>query len=65
MSDYVKSVSRIMTRQGGTIESVPNSGHKDATDRGYGPWAVVTQKKNGTRNQKSGGASVAQDYVQS
>ena len=42
----------------GTTESVPSSGHEDATDRGYEPWVVVNQKKNGTRNQKSGGASV-------
>jgi len=42
LSDHVKSVSRITTRQGGTTESVPSSGHGDATDRGYGPWVVVT-----------------------
>ena len=29
-------------KAGGTTESVPSNGHEDATDRGYGPWVVVT-----------------------
>lgn len=47
-----------------TTESVPDSEHKVATGRGYGPWVVVNQKKNGTRNQKSGGPSATQDAGQ-
>ena len=48
----------------GTTASVPGSGHEDAMDRGYGPWVVVTRKKNGTRNLRSGGPVVAQENGQ-
>ena len=43
----------------GTTKSVPGNRHEDAMDRGYGPWVVVTKKKNVTRNLKSGGPFVA------
>ena len=48
----------------GTTASAPGSGHEDAMDRGYGPWVVVTRKKNGTRNLRSGGPFAAQENGQ-
>ena len=48
----------------GTTASAPGSGHEEAVDRGYGPWVVVTRKKNGTRNLRSGGPFAAQENGQ-
>ena len=44
----------------GPIESMLANEQKDSTDGRYGPWVVVTRKKNGTKSQRSGGVTMVQ-----
>ena len=44
----------------GPIESVLANEQKDGTDGRYGPWVVVTHKKNGKKSQSSGGVAMVQ-----
>ena len=41
-------------------ESVSGSVKEEATDGTYGPWVVVTRRRNGTKNFMNGGASMDQ-----
>ena len=44
----------------GPTENVLANEQKDSTDGRYGPWVVVTRKKNGTKSQRSGGVAIIQ-----
>nr|POF26960.1 uncharacterized protein CFP56_40733 [Quercus suber] len=44
----------------GPTESVLANEEKGGTEGRYGPWVVVTHKKNETKSQRSGGASLVQ-----
>ena len=44
----------------GSNESVSRSTKEEATDGTYGPWVVVTHRRNGTKNLMNGGASMDQ-----
>ena len=44
----------------GSKESVTGSANEEASASTYGPWIVVSRKRNGTRNQVNGGTSMVQ-----
>ena len=45
----------------GLAASCNGSAHEKAQEGLYGPWIVVTRKRNVTKNQKSGGALTVLD----
>ena len=44
----------------GSNESVSGSANEEVTDGTYGPWVVVTRRRNGTKNLTNGGAAMQQ-----
>nr|POE67073.1 uncharacterized protein CFP56_62396 [Quercus suber] len=48
----------------GPTESMLANEQREGTDVRYGPWVVVTRKKIGTKNQRSGGTSMVQSSGQ-
>ncbi|XP_030923431.1 uncharacterized protein LOC115950365 [Quercus lobata] len=48
----------------GTSKDVHESEHEDVQEGTYGPWIVVARRKNGTKNQRSGGSPSVLDNVQ-
>ena len=45
----------------GTNKDVHESEHENVQEETYGPWIVVVRRKNGTKNQRSGGPLSALD----
>ena len=47
----------------GSNESMSGNSNKEAIDGTYGPWVVVTRRRNGTKNLTNGGVSMDQVQV--